>query len=233
MSAGRVLLGTVVAAVGAALAGGALWGLLNVPESSVPMLLVSALLALLVPVLLGLTTATVLGIVSGHGIAVAARRATTGLRGFAAGLLVLALLWYVTGAIADLWVEHGGEIDALFLRYAKTASTAWLHTGVGWLLWLACWGLGLAATAGATRGALDGSGVLPGLARALSPRLLGTTLIALLLVYGLWQGVYWRPQGLPDDSAELLFVGAKLGVLFIVGAVIAVAGLAASESAPR
>lgn len=226
MSARQVLLGTMVATTGIELAGAAIWGLLNVPESSVPALLLSALLAVLVPVVLGLTTSVVLGITSGLSLPAAAGRAVSGLRGFAAGLVVLGLLYVVTTRIVDLWVEHAGEIDALFLRYAGTASTLWLHTTVGWLLWLLCWGGGLAAVVGATRAAVDGRSVPAGLAHAWSVRTLGTVVSAVLVVYALWSAVYWRPKGLPDDSAELMFVGAKLLVLYLTATVVCVVALA-------
>ena len=223
MSARQILLGTMVATTGLELAGAATWGLLNVPESSVPALLLSAVL---VPVVLGLTTSVVLGITGGLSLPVAARRALPGLRGFAAGLVVLGLLWVVTTRLVDLWVEHAGEIDALFLRYAGTASTAWLHTSVGWLLWLLCWGVGLAAIVGATRAAVHEQSVLTGLGRAFSVRVLGTAIGALLVGYALWSVVFWRPKGLPDNSAELMFVGAKLLVLYLVATVASVVALA-------
>lgn len=226
MSARQILLGTMVATTGLELAGAATWGLLNVPESSVPALLLSAVLAVLVPVILGLTTSVVLGITGGLSLPAAARRALPGLRGFAAGLVVLGVLWVVTTRLVDLWVAHAGEIDALFLRYAGTASTAWLHTTVGWLLWLLCWGVGLAAIVGATRAAVHEQSLLTGLARAFSVRVLGTALGALLVGYALWSVVFWRPKGLPDNSAELMFVGAKLLVLYLVATVASVVALA-------
>lgn len=226
MSARQILLGTMVATTGIELAGAATWGLLNVPESSVPALLLSALLAVLVPVILGLTTSMVLGITGGLALSAAARRALPGLRGFAAGLVALGLLWLVTTRIAASWVEHAGEIDALFLRYAGTASTAWLHTVVDWLLWLLRWAVGLAAIVGTTCAAVDNQSVRAGLARAVSVRVLGTVLGTLLVGYALWSVVYWRPAGLPDDSAELIFVGAKLFVLYLVATVVSVMALA-------
>lgn len=231
MSARQILLGTFVATTGVELAGAATWALLNVPESSVPALLLSALLAVLIPVILGVTTAIVLGITGGLAFPTAVQRALPGLRGFAAGLVVLGVLWVITTRLVDLWVEHAGEVDALFLRYAGTASTMWLHTSVGWLLWLLCWGVGLAAIVGATRAVVHGRGIIAGLVRAFSVRLLGTAVVTLLVGYALWSAVYWRPKGLPDDSAELIFVGAKLLVFYLVATVGAVTALAVAGRA--
>ncbi len=224
MSARTVWSGLLVTILGAALAGGAYWELLRVPESNVLALLLSTLLVVLGALIVGVTTGTVIALAGGEARRTAVARGVRALPGFLLGTVALLALVWVTGAIGDQWVLHRGEIDALFLRYAGTDRTAGLHTGIGWLMWLLRWGLGLAAVAAATAGmaAARGNGAVRGLGGALAPLPLGTTVLALLAGWGLWSFVYWRPNGMTADLTELAFVSVKLGALFLAGAVLVV-----------
>jgi len=224
VSARTVWSGLLVTILGAALAGGAYWELLRVPESNVLALLLSALLVVLGALIVGVTTGTVIALAGGEARRTAVACGVRALPGFLLGTVALLGLVWVTGAIGDQWVLHRGEIDALFLRYAGTDRTAGLHTGIEWLMWLLRWGLGLAAVAAATAGmaAGRGNGAVRGLGGALAPLPLGTTVLALLAGWGLWSFVYWRPKGMTADLTELAFVSVKLGALFLAGAVLVV-----------
>ena len=224
MSARTVWSGLLVTILGASLAGGAYWALLRVPESNVLALLLSALLVVLGALIVGVTAGTVIALAGGEARRTAVARGVRALPGFLLGAVVLLALVWVTGAIDDQWALHRSEIDALFLRYAGTDRTAGLHTGIGWLMWLLRWGLGLAAVAAATAGmaAARGNGAVRGLAGALAPLPLGATVLALLAGWGLWSFVYWRPKGMTADITELAFVSVKLGALFLAGAVLVV-----------
>lgn len=228
MSARTVLSGLIVTIVGAAVAGGAYWELLRVPESNVLALLLSALLVMLVVVVAGVTVGTVIALAGGQPLRSALTRGVRALPAFLLGAFVLLALVWLTGAIGDQWALHRGEIDALFLRYAGTDRTAGVHTGIEWLMWLLRWGLGLAAIAAATAGVAaareraGAAGAVRGLGGAWSPLPLGATLLALLAGWGLWSIVYWRPKGMTADITELAFVSVKLGALVLAGAVLVV-----------
>ncbi len=212
----QVLTNVVVTLAGAALAAGAYWGLLNVPESNVLALGLSALLVILAVVLVGLTLAAVLAHAGGRSLRQALTQAPRRLPHFLLGVVVFAGLWALTAFIQSQWGLHQGEIDAMLLRYAGTANTAWLFTSVSWVLWVVRWGLGLAIIGGLTAGR-------PALAVSGLP--LGATIAALLTWWAMSGLAYWRPRAIPADSAEIIFVAAKLGVLALVSALLVVAVL--------
>lgn len=224
MTARTIASGSAVTVAGALVAAGAYWELLRVPESSVPALMLSAGLALAIVLVLGMTTGVVIALAGGAGSRAAVGRGVRALPGFLIGGLVLLTLLWLTGSIAGQWTLHRGEIDALFLRYASTDRTAWLHAGIDRLMWLLGWGLGLAAIAAATAGIATarGRGAARGLSDALSPRPLGATFAALVAGWGLWSMAYWRPTGLAADATELAFVSVKLGAMFVVASILVV-----------
>lgn len=215
MTLKSLLLSTLLVVVTAVLTGGIYWMLLNVPESNVLALALSALLALLLVVVGGYGLAVTLSVAAGSSVGRAMRDGVRGMPGLLCGVALFIVLAFVTGAIEGSWVEHGGEIDALFLRYAGTANSGWIHPTVAWVLWLMRWGIGGALVIGATvGGALRGT-IRRGLGLAFAPRPLGATLVALLGAYAMWALVYWRPAGLPADTAEVAFVSVKLSLLFL------------------
>ncbi|MBS1819979.1 MAG: hypothetical protein JSU08_18755 [Acidobacteria bacterium] len=209
----QLLISVPTVIIGGLLAGAAYWGLLNVPESNVPALLLSGVLGVLIVAIGGISVGTVLAQARGNSLLSAMRWSVRRLPAFVAAIVIFAALWWITAALEAQWTQHAGEVDAIFLRYVGTARTAWAHTGVSWLMWLLRWGLGLALVAAITAGA-------PGIAVASVP--LGATIGGLLVGWLLWLGVYWRPRGLPHDTAELLFVSVKLGALVLIGTVLVV-----------
>lgn len=221
MNLKSVGLTSLVAIAGTALVGGAYWALLNVPESNVLALALSALLIVLISLLAAYVLSVALAVASGSRLVSAAGAGVRGIAGFLVGAVVFVVLWYLTTSIEGQWTLHAGEIDALFLRYAGTANTAWLHTTVAWVMWVIRWGVGPALIIGATTTRVTRGSIGRGLSLGLSPLPLGATLLALLAAYELWSIVYWRPKGLPADSAEVAFVSAKLAVLLLVNAVMA------------
>ena len=222
MTTRSLLTGLLLAVVGAAATGGVFWLLLNVPESNALALLLSAVLVLLLALFAGYTTSVVLAAADGVTVAEATTRGVRGLPGFLLGLVVFCALWLLTTSIESQWTLHAGEIDALFLRYAGTANSRWLHTSISWLLWLVRWGVGLAVICGVTTSRVKRQSVGRGFGLASSPLPLGATVAGLLVGYGLWSLAYWRPNGLPANTMELLFVSIKLSALSLLGALIVV-----------
>ena len=127
---------------GHAAAAGLFWALLQVPESSSLMLLISATLALL----------AVLAVVWTVGGALAAWRpeATPGramarglvhLAAIVLGVLVFALVWWLTEKGAIWHAQYGGQLDAWIIARTGKSETARLHSAIFWLLWFLRWGL--------------------------------------------------------------------------------------------
>jgi hypothetical protein len=222
--AGALLRTLIVTVAGTGCAGASWWGLLNVPESNMAALGVSALLLVATVLLVGYTIAAALATSTGDPIRRAAALGIRGLPGFTLGAIVFCGLWWVTSTIDTLWSLHRGETDAMFLRYAGTANTAWMHTAVSWLMWLIQWGVGLSIVVGATAGSLDPArfhgGPWTRLGSGLTPTRVGATILALLVGHAVWSLAYWRPAALPANTTELIFVAAKLGAIGVIAALL-------------
>jgi hypothetical protein len=219
---GPVLRSASTLGVGYAAVAALYWALLNVPESSVLALTLSAALVLLMVVTAGTTTA-VASAFSQHATASrAVRRVAPALPGFVGGLTVFVILWWLTGTADAWWRAHLGEMDALLVRYLGVTRTGWLHEAVLWTIWLARWVLGLSAIAGLVTALTGARGVPSGLRASLRlAPLTAVTLGVVVVSEGLWRLVYWRPRRFPSTWIEPPFVVAKLAVLYALTAVIA------------
>ena len=206
---------------GHAAAAGLFWALLQVPESSSLMLVISATLALL----------AVLAVAWTVGGALAAWRpeATPGramARGFGhlaavvLGALVFALVWWLTEKGAIWHAQYGGQLDAWIIARTGKSETARLHSAIFWLLWFLRWGLGLtialSLAAWAVRDGVRALGSVRWLASALNPlRWLGVTALVGLGIALPWHHVYWRPAKI-SIGVEPWFVAAKLALIVVV-----------------
>ena len=234
MSGRSIAAAAAALATGYAITVGLFWALLNVPESSVPALALSAALALCVVVAAGLTTASAAALVDGAPWRETFRRALRALPGFLAGLLIVALLWWITGSADDGWREHRGEVDAVVLRHFGTARTSWIHEGVFLAIWLVRWVVGLAILAGLVAACTIGGtrAAFRGLRAAVRiVPFMATAITALIVGKGLWRLVDWRPKALPPNWLELVFVAIKLSALYLLAIVLAVIVLAAFQRA--
>ena len=246
MSARAIAKAAGVLAIGYAITLGLFWALLNVPESSVPALALSAALAVLVAVAAGFTTGSAAALVAGAAFSPPTastplaslreigRRALRALPGFLAGLMIFGVLWWITGSADDWWRAHRGEVDAVFLRYLGTGRTALMHEGVFQTTWLVRWALGLSAVAGLVAACTIGGirAAAGGLRAAVRIVPLVVTAIAALVVgKGLSRLVYWRPKAIPPNWLEPAFVAIKLSVLYLLAIVMAAIVLAAFQRA--
>jgi hypothetical protein len=224
MNLQRFALSAMLLAIGYAMTAALYWALLNIPESNVLALLVSAVLVLLVAIAGGVTTGMALALAQGARSADAGRRAIAALPSFFAGVVIFGALWWLTGFAEAWWRGHRGEVDAVFLRYMGTARTGPLHQSVLWVIFLARWALGLSVVA-----ALIAAGISGGRLATIGRDLRSIRMIALgaacagviAVTQGLWRLVFWRPQGLPASGVELVFVTAKLMVLYALAISIA------------
>lgn len=207
---------------GAGLAAGAFWGLLVTPESSVPSLLLSAVLVLALLAIVGVTiNGAVLASLQGWSARVVAA-AIRHLPMAILPLLLVAAAWWIAGR-AQGWVDaHAGEISAWFIATLGWSDVTPLFTTVQWMTAWARW-VAAPFVAIAWLAHLLGSGWQPSrslLARALGPtRLALATLVAAALVWAPWRYVVpWKPRGLPPTAVEVVFVATKLGVVALVAA---------------
>lgn len=222
MTPGPFLRSASTLGVGYAVVAALYWALLNVPESSVLALTLSAALVLLMVMTAGATTA-VASAFSQHATASrAVRLVAPGLSGFVGGLAVLVILWWLTAAADAWWRAHLGEIDAVLVCYPGVTRTGWLHEAVLRTIWLARWVLGLSAIAMLVTALTGARGVPSGLRTSvrLAP-LAALTLGVVVVSEGLWRLLYWRPRRLPSSWVEPTFVVTKLAVLYALTAVIA------------
>jgi len=210
-------------AVGFSVAAGFFWALLNVPESNVMALALSAALVVLTAVAAGLGISLAVADAQRLPLRAGLSRAVSALPAFGVGLVAFAFLWWLTGRADTWWRVHTGEVDAVFLRYVGTSRTAFLHWAVFSLIWFVRWGMGISlvvalVAAGTAHGA---RGIGAGLRRAARPlQLVVATIAALAVAQGLWRLVYWRPAGLPATQTEVVFATLKLGVLLALAALL-------------
>ena len=209
--------------VGHAVLGGLYWGLLQIPESNALMLTASLVTALAMIAWTG--TVEAVGIAGWSHEGSVGSLAVAGLRKavwIVPALAVFAVVWLLTGA-ASLWLgAHRGEMDAWIIAKLGWTETGWLHTTVGWTVWIVRYGLGVAlAVACLAAGVLRGiSAVLrlgwvgPGLTRWSPVVTAGALLVGFYLP---WRYVvYWRPASLPPTAAQPAFASAKLAVVYVV-----------------
>jgi hypothetical protein len=203
-------------------AAGLFWALVNVPESNLLMLGLSAVLVALIVVALGWTEATaLLSWRPDVTVAEATRRGLTRAPAILAAAAVFSIFWWAT-ARADAWLaEHAGEIDAWLIATVEMTRTAWVHRTFDVVLFLGRYAAGVSlAVAALGAVARNGWGALPrpGWLRAgLSRRHLGLVGAAMtLLVFLPLQAVAWRPEALPPNAIEIAFAAVKLGTIFLV-----------------
>ena len=234
MSARRFTVATATLALGYAIAAGLFWALLNVPESTVLALTLSAALVLAIAATLGSTIAASTAIGDGASGAEVASRSIAALPAFALGVIVFAALWWLTGAIDAWWRAHRGEIDATFIRYLNVARTQPLHQAMFWIVWAVRWVIGLSVVAAlvTTAATRDMHVVGAGLRNAVRPAPLGAGLAAAILLTGLWRLVYWRPARLAS-RLEPTFVASKLAVLYLAAVSIVALALTVHRRAAR
>jgi hypothetical protein len=226
MSAWRFIRSLLVLLAGSVLVAAAYWSLLNVPESNVLALLLSALLVVVIVALAGATVTLASAESSGVTTAHSVRQSIGAMPLFTAGVVLFAVLWYATTSFDGWWSAHRGEVDALVLRYTGWTDTAAMHATVEWSSWLLRWvvglsvilGLAVAATAARERA------VASGLRLSLKAiPLLAVTTAVLFVSQALWRVAPWRPENLPPTSAEVYFAAAKLGVLYLLALIAAAA----------
>jgi hypothetical protein len=208
--------------VGHAALGGLYWGFLNVPESNVLMLILSALLALLLVVSAGvIDTMGLLWLRPVETWRTALRRSLPALPAFLAALALWLIVRWICVRLLRYHEAHSGELDAWFIATFNWTRITWLHRTIDWILHVVQFVIGtsLAVTLLSTlaAGPIAGAFRANWLKRALSPlQLLIITVAFYGLIYLPWQAVYWRPASLPATAVEVAFALTKLTLFGLI-----------------
>ncbi len=200
------------------------WGLLQVPESSVWMLALSAGLALALIVVAG-------SLLAGASAAwdlgrPPAPALLSGVRYLPAALtaaLLFGAIWWLTGVVFDWHTGIAGQIDAWYIARTGRPNTRWIHFAIFWATMFVRWtaGLTLSLTLLGATVAVGAKTLKSGAwlrSAAVPARWLAVTFWFVLLVAIPWHLVDWRPAKL-SLAAEPWFVGLKLAAIAVAMAV--------------
>jgi hypothetical protein len=223
----RLALATLWILAGSALTAGVYWAFLITPESTIWMLLVSAVLALIALALAGLTASGAIAMWWHGASVVSIRRAARSIPGVVPAALIVLLVWWLANRV-EIWVAmRSGQINAWFIARFGWDDMSWLFAAIGyaadWFRWVIAALLALSLMAGFVAVGWRALAQAAWFRRALRPRAIATAtlwfggLIALPWLYL----VPWRPASLPPTSIEFAFIVAKLSIaaiLFAVGA---------------
>ncbi len=193
------------------------WGLLHVPESSVWMLALSAVLVLALvvvagAVLAGASAAWDLARPPAHGLRAGVRTIPAAL----AAALLFGAIWWLTGLVFEWHTGIAGQIDAWVIARTGRPNARWIHFTIFWVTLWVRWSIGLALASSLLGALTTGAAALRDgawLRSALVPtRWLTITFWFVLLVAIPWHLVDWRPARL-SLGMEPWFVGAKLATI--------------------
>jgi hypothetical protein len=195
------------------------WALLNVPESNVLALGLSALLVLLILIGAGLVDVTgLLWLRPDRTFRAALARSLRALPAFILALLLWFAISWIVGALELKYENRTGELTAWLIAKFNWTRTNWLHRAIPLLLDALRYVLGVSlAVSLVAVAALDGFGGIfrfRWLLRAFTPGQLVIITIAIAgLIWLPWQYIYWRPAAIPANTAEVLFNVTKLALV--------------------
>ena len=217
-----LLLVTTWILVGAAVTGGAYWGFLTTPESTVFTIASSVLLVLLAMALLAMTINGAIFLWVNGPSARALRRSFKVIPAVVPALLVFALFWWLAYRI-DTWVAlRSGEINAWFIATFGWDNISWLFTLIRffttWMRWVLGALLAVSLMGGMAVVGWRAAARVQWLRRALHPRALAvaTLWFVVLIVLPWLYLVPWRPNWVPPTGAELAFIVGKLSIAAIL-----------------
>ncbi len=198
------------------------WGLLNVPESNLGALAVSALAAVVLLVGVAAVEAhAVLTIGSDLGWRQRQRQAFLCVGAFVAALLIWLVFASAAYRLAGWHAAHRGEIDAWFIATFNATRTAWVHvamTVAGHLVRdVVGLSLAVAALVAGTLGGMKDVLRVRWLRQGFGWRhLLIVAGCAGLLIWLPWQASTWRPASLPPTHLQPAFAAVKLALIALI-----------------
>lgn len=232
----RLTLATLWILVGSVLTGGIYWTFLITPESTIWMLIASALLAIAALAMAGFTASGAIVMwwdgPSLSGIRRAARAIPAAIP---AAVIVWVFGWLAAAANNAIAMRSGG-INAWFIAQFGWDDVSWLFAAMRyailWLRWVPAAVLAFSLIAGVVASGWSAPAQVAWLRRGLRPRTLAlVTFWAVVLIALPWTYfVPWRPKQLPASSIEFAFIVAKLSISAVVLA--SGAALIVRETAP-
>lgn len=218
----RLAVALLWGAAGHATLAGLFWWLINVPESNVWMLGLSAALVLLILFLAATVEVTAcawLGPASSFRDALGL--GVRGLLAFGLALVAFGACWWL-GARLDAWhAARSGEIDAWLIARFDLVEAWWVHRAIAVADFLlrAVFGVALAVAIvfAWVRGGMTRVARLSWLRAALSRQALALTAAALVLFVALpWRAVPWRPEALPPTWVQPALAAARLLAIYLL-----------------
>lgn len=237
----KLLLTTAWILLGGAAAAGLYWAFLLTPVSTALALAFTAILAVIVLALIGLTANGAIEIWSNGWSRAGLTRAFRSIPAIVPAALIVVVLWWLTSR-SEMWVaQRSGPINAWFMARFGWDDMRWLFTAFGyvaqWLRWVV--GLLLALSLMEAVVSLGWSAAARGswITAALRPRrlLIATLAIVVLIALPWIFFVPWRPESLPPNSLETVFIATKLtlvAVMAAVGLALVLKQVAPSQPAP-
>ena len=198
------------------------WGLVNVPDSNAWMIALSIATVAMIILVFSVVNATAAEwLLPGRSWREAFEASASSVPVVVAAAALVTLFWWV-GDASRTWVAaHRGEIDAWLIANFDITKTAWLDRvgAVLIFLWVGVVGVSLAVALLYTRLERGTGAVLrfEWLRAGLSRDQLMLTAVAMTLLIALpWEGMAWRPRGLPPTWWQPAFAAVKIGLIFIV-----------------
>lgn len=197
------------------------WGLLNVPESNVPMLGLSAVIVLALLLVAAIVEGTAgAWLLPGRTFREAWRTSPGSVGALLLALLVVALFWWIAGRLDDWHAARRGEIDAWMIATFQATSTAWLHRGIAAVSFVLRAIVGVSIALALFFAWLEGGGAailrLGWIRAGVSRDQLMLVAAAVTLFVAIPAAfAYWRPANLPLTWVQPAFAATKLGLLFV------------------
>jgi hypothetical protein len=226
----RVLRVALLLGAGAGMVGALYWGFLNTPESRVPTLALSAILALLAVLLAAVLVNAAVLLALGHAARGAASIAARRVHWSLAAVAIVALAgWGATRW--QRWIaDHSGEISAWFIStfdWSDATPLLQAATYLGrWVQWVLVPVAMVAAVACGLQQGARAVGSLSWIRAAWhwKPLLIATAAFVVLVALPL-RLAFWRPAGLPPNWIEGAVAGLRLSLvaaLIAIGAAVMV-----------
>ena len=197
------------------------WGLVNVPDSNALMIGLSIATVALIIFAFSVVNATAAEwLLPGRSWRQAFEASASSVPVIVAAVALVVVFWWIGDAFGEWFAAHRGEFDAWLIATFDMTTTAWLDrvVSVGVFLWAGVVGVSLAVAlvfARLERGAgavVRFEWVRAGLSR---DQLMLTAAAMTLLIALPWQGLSWRPRGLPPTWWQPAFAAVKIAMIFV------------------
>ncbi len=197
------------------------WGLVNVPDSNALMIGLSIATVALIIFAFSVVNATAAEwLLPGRTWREAVEASASSVPVIVAAVALVGVFWWTGDVFGGWFTAHRGEFDAWLIATFDMTKTAWLDRVASAVvfLWVGVVGVSLAVALVFARLERGAGAVVrfEWLRAGLSRDQLMLTAVAMTLLIALpWQGMFWRPRGLPPTWWQPAFASVKIGVIFV------------------